>query len=78
MLAVFKDRHDETADTRMWMTNELPDDIDDWPDGWRARLEARQDALADSEDINLETALDLAEQLVRKEFRELPPMLEVA
>ena len=76
MLTVFKDRHDEFAYTRMWMTNELPDDIDDWPDGWRARLEARQDALADSEDIDPQTALDLAEQLVREAFRELPPMLE--
>ena len=38
---------------------------------------ARQDALADSEDIDPQTALDLAEQLVREAFRELPPMLEL-
>ena len=62
------DHDDEFATTRMWLTNELPDDIDDWPDGWRLRLEERQDALADSEELEADEALALAEELVRREF----------
>lgn len=77
MLAVLKDRHDEIASTRMWMTKELPDDIDDWPDGWVEQLWSRFDALLDSEELEAEEARTLAEHLVRERFRTIPDALEL-
>lgn len=67
---------DERALVRIWITGELPTDPDDWPDGWRRRLEARADALADDDDLEPEQVMPLAVRLVRREFRSMPPVLE--
>lgn len=67
---------DERALVRIWITGELPTDLDDWPDGWRRRLEAYMAELAQDEDLADHEVLPLAVRLVRRQFLSMPPVLE--
>lgn len=77
MLTVCPDHDDNFATTRMWMTNELPEDIDDWPDGWVEQFWSRVEDLQDSEELEDHEVRELAERLVRERFHTLPAALEV-